>query len=771
MLHISGSSTSEGRPTAVKNGAGEGGLTWIMQLDVVRVLRSGWRYPAVVGVLALTMAGLYLAGQKRMYQASARLLVLQQGGPPLSAGESGRMLGGEDYLPTHAAILKSPLVVGRAIETVGIANLPTLGAAHNRSGRSLVTEAIEEMTVSRPDRAAKIVCIDYRAGSKEEAVRMVTALLASYDKFLEDKFHKSNGDIISLVASARDKLRDELVQMQTKYLEFRKTHAVSSTDETGRSFLSRRLDQWDRAANEAMVKEVQLSSQLELGRKLAGDGVGFWAVIHAMNQLGGGDPGLLAHATEPVQGGSSDFVRQLGREQQEMAEKFGPHYTKVRDIHDQINRIQERARETRGRIDRSEVKDLLGSLEQSLTTIRTMRAEMANRFEKDMVRAKQVEDDLLAEADLKGNIEQLRSLFNTTVEQLKKTQLVGDYNGINAQVIEPANSLPSPVRPRVGLTLALALLCGLTAGAAAALVADRMDLRIRSLDALRDVFEMPTIGRIPVIEDGADAGPLGQIARSAFTSVQVEAYREVRNNIEMLRRKKDIKTILVTSPHRGDGKSTVVSNLAILLAQAGRSVLLIDADLRLPTQDKVHGQSRNRGLSQILQGNLPLHLAIKPSSIANLDLIVAGPAVTNPSELLMSPRFAEILEFARQSYDLILIDSSPMLAVADATILGSLVDGIVLVASPSTLWKRDAERAKGILKGLGTPVLGIVANRIDAQLGQLGYGYGYGYGYGNHVVPGREEAATPCLVSSPEYRANGAPDHVADGPEPTDSTG
>ena len=171
-------------------GAGEGRLEWMAHLDLVRVLRRGWRYPAIAAAVSLTLAVLYLAGQKRMYQATARVLVLQQGGPPLSALDNGRMLGGEDYLPTHAAILKSPLVIGRAIESIGVAGLPTQAAAHARSGRGLTAEAIDEITISRPDRAAKIIEIDYRAGSRDEATRMVAALVASYESFLADKFQK-----------------------------------------------------------------------------------------------------------------------------------------------------------------------------------------------------------------------------------------------------------------------------------------------------------------------------------------------------------------------------------------------------------------------------------------------------------------------------------------------------------------------------------------------------------------------------------------------------
>lgn len=707
--------------------AGEGRLEWIAHLDLVRVLRRGWRYPTIATMLSLTLAVLYLAGQRRMYQATARVLVLQQGGPPLSAPDNGRMLGGEDYLSTHAAILKSPLVIGRAIETIGVAGLPTLAAAHARSGRGLTAEAIDQTAISRPDRAAKIIEIDYRAGSRDEATRMVAALVASYESFLADKFQKSNGDVVALISSARDNLRKELVAMQAEYLEFRKTHPVSSTDESGRSFLSRRLDQWDRAANEAMVKEVQLRSQIELGRKLAGEHVGFWSMTHAMNQLGGGDPSTPAHA-EPSQAGASDFVRQLGREQQDLSEKFGPNYSKVRDIQEQMTRIQERSREARGRVDRAEVDDLLGSLEQGLKAIQAMREEMARRFRQDLERAKQSENDLLVEADLKGNIAQLRLLFNTTVEQLKRAQLVGDYNGINAQVIEPANSLPSPVLPRVGLTLALAMLCGLASGGAAAMFADRMDLRVRSLDALREVLDLPLLGRVPEVAHAAESGPLGLIARTDPFSPQSEAFREVRTHIDLARRDGSIRAILVTSPRPGDGKSTTASNLAIGLAHAGRRVLLVDADLRRPTQGAIHGQPREHGLTQFLQGTLPIHRAIRPAGIANLDLIVAGAAVSNPSELLMSARFSEFLETVRPSYDLVIVDSSPLLSVADAAIAGSLVDAILLVARPSALRRRDAERASEILKSLGTPVLGVVANRVDAAEASYGYGYDVNHG-------------------------------------------
>ena len=268
---------------------------------LIGVLRQGWRLIAISAVVCLTLAGLYVAAAKRVYQATTRLLVLQQGGRPLNMANSDPnrlMEGTDDYIPTHSMIVCSPMVVKQAIEKVGLEHLPTLLAA-KRADKDPVEEAILNMKVTRPDRLAKIFRVDYQAGDRVETDRLVEALVASYQKFLGDTFQKNSGTVITLISKARDDLSKELKELEDQYLEFRRTNAnvIVGQGQEGRSFWASRLSRWDQAANEAMVKAVQLKTQLDLGRKLAGDGAELWAIAHAITQVGGDPNSLLALVT------------------------------------------------------------------------------------------------------------------------------------------------------------------------------------------------------------------------------------------------------------------------------------------------------------------------------------------------------------------------------------------------------------------------------------------------------------------------------------------
>lgn len=756
----------------MSNVTGPAGSDLIVDMrNHLSILRRGWRLIAISVLVCLTLAALYLARTKRIYQATARLLVLQQGGRPLNVANNDParvMEGADDYLSTHSVVIRSPMVVARAIDELGLEDLPSLDSAD--PVRSPVEQAIRNLAVARPDRFAKILRVDYQAGSRAEAVRMVTAITHSYQQFLDDSYQKNNTGVIKLVAKAKDELKKELDTLEDEYVEFRRENPALIADEKGRSFIARRLDQWDLEANEAMVKEVKLREQLELGRKLSGAGTGLWAIVHAMNQLVGpsnGGLGVLDLGLSQSQ--TADYLRQLGQEQQQLAERFGPQYSKVRELQDQIVRVQERMRDSRGRLDRFDTNDLLGAIEQSLKGTESLRAELEERFNQDMAEAKETEVALLEEENLHESLERQRALFNTVVDQLKQAQLVSDYASISSQVIEPPNAPSSPIYPRMSLTLALALMAGCVVGSGAAVVADRLDTRIRTTAEIRRILDLPVLGLIPQLtEDQIPAtGAVGLISQAMPRSLWAEAYRSARTSLEFLRRAQRLPVILVTSPCPGDGKSTTASNLAISLAQAGRKVLLVDADLRRPTQDTIHNLSRDRGMVQVLRDLMSIEQVVQKSAVENLDVITVGPDVHNPAELLTSPRLAEFLDEARQSYHTVIVDSSPLLAVADASIIGGSVDGIVLIVRAATVRRHDAERAAEILKALGTPVLGTLINGIGPEHGGQGYGYGYGtYGtYGSSRTAEPADLGLRAEFASPKHATsnNGTPEPPGNG--------
>ena len=278
------------------------------------------------------------------------------------------------------------------------------------------------------------------------------------------------------------------------------------------------------------------------------------------------------------------------------------------------------------------------------------------------------------------------------------------------------------------------------------MVLDRLDPRIRSLDELRQVTGLSIIGQVAIIPENQAGvlGSFGLISHSMPQSAWAEAYRAVRTNIDFLRRGKRLQVLLVTSAYADEGKTTAASNLAISFAAAGRKVLLIDADLRHPSLDPIHGVDRVQGLSCLLNDVMPLRRVVQQSRINSLDVVTAGPEVPNPAELLSSPRLAELLDEARKSYDIILVDSSPLLAVTDPAIIGAVADGIILTVRAWMLDRHDAEQSLELLQSLGTPILGLLVNGIHPGEG----GYSSRHRYGGHrsdpasaIDPGRRSAS------------------------------
>ncbi len=727
------------------------------------VIRRGWRAIGISILICLLAAITYLAVAQRVYKAEAQLLVLQQGGrPPLNVAntDSTRLMEGtEDYIPTHAAILGSPLVIERAIDRIGLRNLPSLLEAQ-QADQDPVEAVSRRLKVTRPDRLAKILSIEYRAGDRGEVVRMVEAITESYKQVLEEAFQKSNSNtVIALISKARDELSQELQDLEGKYLELRRKTPSPIAGVEGRAFLASRLARWDQAANEAMIKSVQLKRQLELGRKLAGEGTELWAVAHAISQLGG-DTSSLTAILSSSQDGAADYMRQLAQEHQQLNERFGPNYAKVRELKAQIERVRQSVRGARSHMEVGEVRDLLSALEQSLQSVQVMRDELGKQYNENQKEAKQFELDLLTDDDLRNKLERHRLLFNSVVEQLKQARFVSDYSSVTSQVIESPKTPRRPVWPRTGLTLALALVLGSMLGTSIVMVRDRLDPRIRSLDELRQVTGLSVIGQVALMPEKQAGVPgcFGLISHTRPRSDCAEAYRVARTNIDSLRRNTRLQVLLVTSAYAEEGKTTSASNLAISFAASGRKVLLIDADLRRPSLDKIHGLDRMRGLSHLLRDLMPLHRVVQPSQIENLDVITAGPEVPNPAELLSSPRLAELLDEARKSYDIILVDASPLLAVADPKIIGAVVDGIILTVRAWMLDHRDAEQSVELLRNLGTPILGLLVNGMDPR--ESGYGRRYrsgGHRSDHDLGSSGGEDLPPAIPARSQLQPNGRP--------------
>ncbi len=228
----------------------------------------------------------------------------------------------------------------------------------------------------------------------------------------------------------------------------------------------------------------------------------------------------------------------------------------------------------------------------------------------------------------------------------------------------------------------------------------------------------------------------GQKVHLKPRSIEAEAYRTIRTAVFFGVPKEEAKTIIVTSPAPGDGKSTLASNLALAMAQAGQKTLILDADFRKPMQHNIFQTDKDKGLSNVLAGSLNITEAIQPGPVKGLDVLACGREVPNPSEILNSPIFAKLLKSFTEQYDRIIIDSPPVGPVADSQILAATCDVTLLVLRAEKSTRKQSQHARDALLSVGGRLLGAIVNDVPRKKGRYGsysnYGHYGGYGYYGH---------------------------------------
>lgn len=320
------------------------------------------------------------------------------------------------------------------------------------------------------------------------------------------------------------------------------------------------------------------------------------------------------------------------------------------------------------------------------------------------------------------------------------------------RLIDPARPPQEPVRPRKKLNLILGFIVGLGLGVGLTFLFEYMNNTVRSIEDIEKIG-VTVLGSIPMISEeeavkrmkvlpasmngknGAVDSPEARrmvsrlITHFAPKSPISEAYRTFRTNIQYTKLDRDLKALLVTSPGPGEGKSTSVANLAITMAQMGSKVLLIDSDLRRPILHSIFNIDRRVGLSNVLVGRATIEEAAQTTEIENLFVMPCGTLPPNPSELLGSSAMKTTLDAMKEKFDIVLFDSPPIIAVTDAAVLSSQLDGVILVIKSGQTDREAAFRAYTLLKNVKTRILGALLNgvHIESMYGSYYYYYHYYY--------------------------------------------
>ena len=338
-------------------------------------------------------------------------------------------------------------------------------------------------------------------------------------------------------------------------------------------------------------------------------------------------------------------------------------------------------------------------------------------------------------ARLQTELIQLRQSSANLLQSYESIRLAEAQSTNDVVVVEKAERPDRPVRPQVVTNTILGGVVGLLLALGVVFLMEYLDDRIRSPEQAERLLVLPTVGLIAKMDPTADksATPMPVAVREPRSPI-VEAFRSLRTNIQFAGVDHPIRTLLVTSAGPSEGKSTIAANLAVVMAQSGLRVILMDGDLRRPTVHKIFGQPNRAGLTSVmLQDPSQWNGVPQSTPITNLATVLSGALPPNPSELLGSKRMKQFIDYLHKWCDIVIIDAPPLLPVTDALVLSPLTDGVIMVIDSGSTRIGEAVNGKRQLDQAGARVLGVVMNKIPT--GRHGYYYYRHYRYQHYYQP------------------------------------
>ncbi len=715
-------------------------------------------------VVSSLLGGLYYATATRFYSAKASLLVMQSGSAevmsPSMAAQGSR---GDSLMPTYENLLRSAKVLEGALaylrpeDRIDFAELP----------RDRWTGVLQKNLSAKAIRETNIIEIEYTSKDPAAAVAIVNAVVQSYLEFM-DRTHKGTAiAIISILSKERAELATQLMQKEQELQAARLQVGGLSSQESPHvvhPIVKRAID-FNEALIDSQKKRLALEASYAAVDAAVRNGEDLHQALLSVVDVAARDLllGTLGFSMADIDS-QSEVERNLLADKTELAtlqQHLGPRHpqvialtNKIRLAEEYLLGYQDRVKERLAGLQNSHLGPMLVTmLRQRLNEARQHEAVLAQRYQEAMAEANNLTGQLAQVEILEHDLTWLRDLHDVLLKRIADLDMTHEGPDIRTTIVSEPLLSTTPVSPSLRKVGLLVLAAGLGIGLLLVYVLDTLDDRFRSVDELQQQVGAPVLTMIRPLASSPYTGLESLQVYAHPDTSESEAFRTLRTALALNDR--PTHRLVVTSSEPGDGKTTVLANLAIACAQAKKRTLLIDADLRRPGLSTLLNLRGMDGLSMVIRGHGSVvdqaTAHIRASGLDGLDILPAGTRPSDAAELLAHPRFAELLAWAETVYDQILIDSPPTLAASDTAIIGRLCDGVLLVVQPEKNRRRLVMRAAESLAVVKIPLLGIIINRVAAQGDHSYYGYGEGYGCDYHygVDPSPDHTSEPSEYGIP----------------------
>lgn len=697
------------------------------------VLKRRWLPASIAFTSVLALGGILAFLQKPTYQAEGKLLfqsnrtlsltgLLRGSNDNGGVGDLGRLEALDpnknNPLDTQAEILRSLPIVQETIKALHL---------KDKTGKDLESEDFLKNLTVKPVTGTDILRLAYQTDDPKKASAVVNKLI---EVFVQNNIRSNRAEPVAareFIIKQLPKTEATVRQADAALREFKERNGVLVLNEETSSIV-RSIAALDEQIAQTQAQLADTSAQ---SREL-------------QNQVRTTPQQAILYTTLSQSPGVQDALTQLQLAQRELAVQLtrfrgGPPIEKIEQKVTALDALlKERVAEIAGKQQQVSAKDLqLGrtgedvvpqvvtrlieteaqrvGLVDRLNTLSTAQATYKQR-------ASSIPELEQTERELNRRLQAAQKTYEALLARLQEIQVAENQNIGNARIIAAAQVPNEPLASKKKLILVGAAVVGLLMGVATAFTLDLIDRSIKTLKEAKELFGYTLLGVIPLLNnrfgrhllvDGLVPVPQIVLQEMPHSSI-VEAFQMLQANLKFLSSDKALKTIVITSSIAGEGKSFVVANLAATAAQMGQRVLLVDADLRHPTQHHIWESMSLRGLSNVVVEQVPLEDVLQEVR-PNLFLLPAGVIPPNPIALLDSNRVLSLIEKFSATYDLVLFDAPSLAGKADAAVLGKVVDGVLLIVRPGLTDSSSASAAKEFLSRSEQNVLGMVVNAIDVK--------------------------------------------------------
>lgn len=743
--------------------------------DVVQIV---WRHKWLLLIGLIVGVGLGQMAFNKLgpeFNAVAQILVSQRAQVPIHDA----MVKAFGERAEHISIIKSAMLIEKAIEKGNLKELPTLERSTDPAEDILECLDVRR-TAGNDGSFMNVFEIKVRSKNKDDARAIVTAIIDAYRDYLKESQEEVTGELSKQISKMNSELASKIEVKQQELVVFRKDapliwrNAPGDQRQVGdvTNVHQERLVEISKERTQLILKKSAINGKADALQSAIDQGKSTEELESLVRLLiatseNGGTQGGAGAVVAPAAGvNPADEAGQrmlaLALDEQKLLKDFSDDHPEVQNLRKSMAKVKQYyeargisvpdlvTRDNQGQ--KANFADIyMRVLQQQLQEIDHKDGQLSRIYDSESRAVKDIVKYMLEDQSRSEDLERLKTQWGAIVNKVSEFDMTRENKGYTMKPLAPVRDKWSFKRYLKIVGSATVFILGLCVGIV--FLREWRDITVKSADDVRKLMAgVPVLGTVPQFDvSRTEFNPEVPLQPSLCYyhrpgSAEAESYRAVRTALFVGLDTTKQKVIQVSSPEPGDGKSTFIANMAIALAQSGKRVLLLDADLRRPTVHRLFSARHEIGTAEVLADEIQFVNAVQESVVQNLWLLSAGMSPPNPAEILAADRFDRLISDARAEFDFVLVDSPPLLVVSDPCIVAPRTDGLLLVVRMNKNSRVSLRQVNHLIQQHGINLLGAVVNGSQGA-GSGKSGYGYSGDYVDYLKPSQPALRQPGKVT------------------------